>query len=52
MQKINLTLTLMHGKEVAGWVKNVGTALNELDPDCYHYLRRVTVNLKRKAKSC
>ena len=33
MQKINLTLTLMHGEKVAGWVKNIGTALDELNPD-------------------
>ena len=33
MQKINLALTLMHGKKVAGWVKNVGAALDELNPD-------------------
>jgi hypothetical protein len=33
MQKINLTLTLMHGEKVAGWVKNMGTALDELNPD-------------------
>jgi hypothetical protein len=33
MQKINLALTLMHGEKVAGWVKNVGTALDELDPN-------------------
>ena len=33
MQKINLALTLMHGKKVAGWVKNVGAALDELDPN-------------------
>ena len=33
MQKINLALTLMHGKKVVGWVKNVGTALDELNPD-------------------
>ena len=33
MQKINLALTLMHGKKVAGWVKNIGTALDELNPD-------------------
>jgi hypothetical protein len=33
MQKINLALTLMHGEKVAGWVKNVGTALDELNPD-------------------
>ena len=33
MQKINLALTLIHGKKVAGWVKNVGAALDELNPD-------------------
>ena len=33
MQKINLALTLMHGEKVAGWVKNVGAALDELNPD-------------------
>ena len=33
MQKINLALTLMHSEKVAGWVKNVGTALDELNPD-------------------
>ena len=33
MQKINLALTLMHGEKVAGWVKNIGTALDELNPD-------------------
>ena len=33
MQKINLALTLMHGKKVTGWVKNVGAALDELNPD-------------------
>ena len=33
MQKSNLALTLMHGKKVTGWVKNVGTALDELNPD-------------------
>jgi hypothetical protein len=33
MQKINLTLTLMHGEKVAGWVKNVGAALDKLNPD-------------------
>ena len=32
MQKINLTHTLMHGEKVAGWVKSVGAALDELDP--------------------
>jgi hypothetical protein len=31
MQKINLALTLMHGEKVAGWVKNVGAALDELN---------------------
>ena len=33
MQKINLALTLMHGKKVVRWVKNVGTALDKLNPD-------------------
>jgi hypothetical protein len=33
MQKINLALTLMHSKKVAGWVKNMGTALDKLNPD-------------------
>ena len=33
IQKINLALTLMHGEKVAGWVKNVGTALDQLNPD-------------------
>ena len=33
MQKINLTLTLMHGEKVARWVKSVGAALDELDPN-------------------
>jgi hypothetical protein len=33
MQKSNLALTLMHGKKVTGWVKNVGAALDELNPD-------------------
>ena len=33
MQKINPALTLMHGEKVAGWVKNVGAALDELNPD-------------------
>ena len=33
MQKINLALTLMHGEKVAEWVKNVGTALDELNSD-------------------
>ena len=33
MQKINLALTLMHGEKVAGWVKNVSAALDELNPD-------------------
>ena len=33
MQKINLALTLMHSEKVAGWVKNVGTALDKLNPD-------------------
>jgi hypothetical protein len=33
MQKINPALTLMHGEKAAGWVKNVGTALDELNPD-------------------
>ena len=33
MQKINLALTLMHGEKAAGWVKNVGAALDELNPD-------------------
>jgi hypothetical protein len=33
MQKINLALTLMHGEKVAGWVKNIGVALDELNPD-------------------
>ena len=33
MQKINLALTLMHGEKVAGWVKNVGMALDKLNPD-------------------
>ena len=23
----------MHGEKVAGWVKNIGTALDELNPD-------------------
>ena len=32
MQKINLTLTLMHGEKVARWVKSIGVALDELDP--------------------
>ena len=32
MQKINLTLTLMHGERVARWVKSVGAALDKLDP--------------------
>ena len=33
MQKINLALTLMHSEKVAGWVKNVGVALDKLNPD-------------------
>ena len=33
MQKINLALTLMHGEKVTRWVKNMGTALDELNPD-------------------
>ena len=33
MQKIKLALTLMHSKKVARWVKNVGAALDELNPD-------------------
>ena len=33
IQKINLALTLMHGKKVAGWVENIGAALDELNPD-------------------
>ena len=33
MQKINLALTLMHSEKVAGWVKNVGAVLDELNPD-------------------
>ena len=33
MQKINLALTLMHGKKVARWVKNVGAALDKLNSD-------------------
>jgi hypothetical protein len=33
MQKINLTLTLMHGEKVTRWVKSVGAALDELDPN-------------------
>ena len=33
MQKINLALTLIHGEKVAGWVKNVRAALDELNPD-------------------
>jgi hypothetical protein len=33
MQKINLALTLMHSEKVARWVKNVGIALDELNPD-------------------
>jgi hypothetical protein len=33
MQKIYLALTLMHSEKVAGWVKNVGAALDELNPD-------------------
>ena len=33
IQKINLALTLKHGEKVARWVKNVGTALDELNPD-------------------
>jgi hypothetical protein len=33
MQKINLALTLMHGEKVAGWVKNVSAALDELNLD-------------------
>ena len=33
MQKINLALTLMHSEKVTGWVKNVGAALDELNPD-------------------
>ena len=32
MQKINLTLTLMHGEKVADWVKSIGATLDELDP--------------------
>ena len=32
MQKINLTLTLVHSKKVASWVKSVRAALDELDP--------------------
>jgi hypothetical protein len=33
MQKINLALTLMHSEKVTSWVKNVGTALDELNPN-------------------
>ena len=33
MQKINLALTLIRGEKVAGWVENVGAALDELNPD-------------------
>jgi hypothetical protein len=33
MQKINLALTLIHSEKVTRWVKNVGTALDELNPD-------------------
>ena len=33
MQKINLALTLMHGEKVAAWVKNVGAALDGLNPN-------------------
>jgi hypothetical protein len=33
MQKINLALTLMHGEKVIRWVKNMGAALDELNPD-------------------
>ena len=33
MWKINLALTLMHSEKVAGWVKSVGAALDELNPD-------------------
>ena len=33
MQKINLALTLMHSEKVARWVKNMGTALDELNLD-------------------
>ena len=33
MQKINLALTLMHGEKVAGWVKNIGVVLDELNLD-------------------
>ena len=33
MQKINLALTLIYGEKVARWVKNVGAALDELNPD-------------------
>ena len=32
MHTINLTLTLIHGEKVAGWVKSIGAALDELDP--------------------
>ena len=41
MQKINLALTLMHGEKVAGWVKNVGAALDELDPNTDDVLGRI-----------
>ena len=33
MQKINPALTLMHDEKVTGWVKNVGAALDKLNPD-------------------
>ena len=33
MQKINLALTLIYGEKVVRWVKNVGMALDELNPD-------------------
>jgi len=32
MKKIALTLTLMQGEKVAGWVHNMGQALDELNP--------------------
>ena len=50
MQKINLALTLMHGEKVARWVKNVGTALDELNPDTDNVDKLWTTFLKEFAQ--
>ena len=32
MKKVSLTLTLIKGPEVAGWVQDMGRWINQLDP--------------------